>query len=341
MRALILALALCAVVLPAQAEQPIDWTTTEVEKLCVAGRVDDAISFPSIRTGALEVRRMLCVQKGTRRDVEDAFVRFVSDLARTDWFKEFGGFAGGGNPFQEVKSRIDLERPAYPTLTMSVNGPPALVQSEAALTFAPVDVATCDKQAGKGKGGSPRTCLDVLDEARGFFEYARTTLTTGRVLEFTEEVERLGKQWDDFLFHSRSETILELALNSAIYRANETAQFGPPPNRQFIILHPDIVIENVGGAIDGDKSKEALMVEVFGANWWDQKRWYVPTGVSAIVLYADRANVDDVGYGIAVHFRSVYTLGYADHGGDGGLFISMDLLKLVQDKKGMLEKYTR
>ena len=343
MRALFVSLALYFVVLPTQAQQqPIpDWTSTEVEKLCVAGRIDDAISFPSIRAGALDVRRTLCVQKGTRSDVQDAFVRFVTGLAGSDWFKKFGGFVDGRDPFEAVRDLIDLEKPTYPTLTMSLADLPEIVQSETAKPFAPADVEACDKLAGKGKDGSERTCRDVLDEVRSLFEYARSTLTAGRALEFTEQVASLGKQWDDFLFHSRSQTILELAANSAIYRANEPLQFGLPPNRQLIILHPNVVIENVSGAIDGDKTMDARMVEVFGLNWWNQMRWYLPTGVSAIALYADRADVDDVGYGLAVHFRSVYTLGYADHGGDDGFFISMDLLKLVQDKKGILDKYHR
>lgn len=341
MRPFTLACALALVVAPVRAQEVPEWDSREVQLLCVAAKVDDAHSFPAIRAGALEVRRALCLEKAGRSEVEGAYVRFVSELASSDWFSSFGGFSGGRNPFEAVRSQIDLERSRYPTLDLSSAETPELIQSDADELFAPASLSTCDAAAGKDKEGNERTCRDALAEVVRFYQYAQTTLSARQALEFTERVESLAGQWESFLFHSRSETILELAINSAIYRAHEPRQFGPPPSRQLIVLHPELVIENVEEALEGDKTKEALMVEVFGMNWWNQKRWYLPSGISAIALYTDRADIDDVGYGVALHFRGVYTLGFADHGGDGGIFASLDLLKFVQDRKGMLDKYTR
>jgi len=81
------------------------------------------------------------------------------------------------------------------------------------------------------------------------------------------------------------------------------------------------------------------MLEIIGVNWWRNTKWYKPSGVSAIALYTDRAGIDDVGYGVAIHFASKFTLGYADHGGSDGYFISVDLLELLKDKKTLLNEY--
>jgi hypothetical protein len=85
-------------------------------------------------------------------------------------------------------------------------------------------------------------------------------------------------------------------------------QFSTPPTVQWIVLHPNIVAENVAASAGGEKVKEALMIELAGANWWKQEQWYLPTGGSITGVYADRADVSESGYGVALHFRSVYSI---------------------------------
>jgi hypothetical protein len=99
------------------------------------------------------------------------------------------------------------------------------------------------------------------------------------------------------------------------------------------------VIENVDAALEGDQTKEALLIEAVGVNWWSERPWYMPSGGSLVALYSDRSATADVGYGVAVHFRGVYTVGYAVHDGDDGVFISVDLLKFFQDKRKIISTY--
>ena len=56
---------------------------------------------------------------------------------------------------------------------------------------------------------------------------------------------------------------------------------------------------------------------------------------------SDRSGIEDWGWGAALHFNSVYTLGVASHSGDPGFFVSTDLLKLFQSQEKTLGKFGR
>jgi hypothetical protein len=43
--------------------------------------------------------------------------------------------------------------------------------------------------------------------------------------------------------------------------------------------------------------------------------------------------------GVALHFRSVCSLGYTKHSGSDGFFVSFDLLKLLQNKQRVIEQF--
>ncbi|KKL95577.1 hypothetical protein LCGC14_1853200 [marine sediment metagenome] len=81
------------------------------------------------------------------------------------------------------------------------------------------------------------------------------------------------------------------------------------------------------------------MIEAIGVDWWKQDKWFLPSGGAIIATYSDRSGVDDWGYGVSLNFDSKFTLGASDHGGDIGFFITIDLLKLIQDKASTIKKY--
>lgn len=183
-------------------------------------------------------------------------------------------------------------------------------------------------------------CKSALIEFKRIYNFAQATLSQPKALSLVRYLGGLEKQWDDFYANGRSETIWEMLINGSRFQSsNEAYKFMPPPDSQIIFMHPGVVIENVADAHDGEQSREALMLEVVGINWWRNNKWYKPSGLSAIALYADRAGVDDTGYGIAIHFASKFSIGYANHGGAHGYFITIDLLQLLEDKKTLLNEY--
>lgn len=183
-------------------------------------------------------------------------------------------------------------------------------------------------------------CWNEVSAFEKIYTYAHKLLSDATAVHTLETLEMLDNQWERFLEKSKSQTIWELWVNSEIfYEESGEHKFKAPPSWQLVLLHPNIIIENVSDALDGEQLKEGLMVEVLGADWWVQDKWYLPSGGAFIATYSDRAGVEDWGYGISVNFASKFTIGAADHGGDIGYFVTVDLLKLLQDKKSVYESY--
>jgi hypothetical protein len=337
MRALIrtlirsLVLVLCVTASAWAADTPSS-KSTAAETLCKQTKLTDAKYFPSARESALKVRHVLCFEGGNQDAILNALVDFVEKQRGEHWFDRFGGFENNGDPLARVLELLNANRDQIPTIGLTasddleVAGKPFLVASR----------SKCDSAAKNGE-----QCGNVLDEFREYYAYAHATFAAKPALEFSNAVRVLEKDWDRYLNDTRSQTPLELLINSAVFKRKETLQFSAAPDMQWIVLHPSIVVENVQAAVDGENTKAAFMIELAGANWWRQEKWYVPTGGSIIAVYTDRPGVQDMGYGVALNFRSVYSIGYAVHDGEGGVFVSFDLLKLLQDEKKTLEMFIK
>ncbi len=205
------------------------------------------------------------------------------------------------------------------------------------------DLAKCDELAANmlsKKTQQNGHCLAALRDFEFNYNHAQAAYSQPIALEVAANLEALSKRWDRFYDESKSQMIWELVVNGMLFERNNTYEgFSEPPVWQLVFLHPTVVIQNVSEALDGSQLKGALMVEVIGADWWEQDRWYIPSGGSIVTTYSDRAGVQDWGYGVAINFDSQFTIGVTDHDGDIGYFITADLLKLLQGKKETLKSY--
>ncbi|MEE4301048.1 MAG: hypothetical protein V2J24_16525 [Pseudomonadales bacterium] len=288
-----------------------------------AGTLEDARFIPDVREAALAVARVQCAEDATQAELTAAFKNFVRGSA--GWFDPFGGFADGRRPMVFIAGNFDVYGDAgLPAIGLSLNDELSIGDQ----FFAPADEARCEAQA----GGAP--CGAVLDEFGTLYDYAQRAYARGARQQFVEDVREMSAEWDRFLTTSRAFSPLELALNSWLQRRNEGDAFERPPDRQWILLHPSFAIENVDDAVGGEQAQAALVIDVLGVNWWRQDRWYLPTGIAASYVYSDRPGVQNWGYGASVYFDSVYTVGYSNHDGDHGLYVTADLLKLFQDTLG-------
>jgi hypothetical protein len=325
-------LTLAAIPAVCTAQRPPPPSSLAASTLCQQSEVDPASYFPQMRESAIGVRRQLCVNGATRNGVFEALVAFIREQHRSKWFESFGGFENGTDPLMEALDSMNVEAQRVDTIAFSVSADPELLVGGGE-PIRPASLAVCDRRAGDGD------CAAVLQEFLTFYTYAHTTLASEGALIFASEVRGLSGEWNEYLSNSRSQTPLELLINSALFRHDETLQFSGPPGVQWIILHPSLVVENVEDALDGDNTQEALMIEVAGANWWRQDKWYVPSGSSLVAVYADRPEIEDFGYGVALHFRSVYSVGYTKHSGSDAIFVSFDLLKLLENKQRVIEQF--
>ena len=295
--------------------------------LCSGDGVDDAKFFPNLRDQALGVRRKLCVDAAPESETYQALFDMVN-INNGVWFSQYGGFENGSDPLQTILDAMvssDVESPfRVPNATLSLNDD-ILVGDD---VFRPASPDLCPASE----------CGPLFDEFLHYYNYAHTTLAAKGALSFARSINSLSKQWTNYLNNTRSQTPLELLINSKLFAHKELGQFAPPPDRQLIILHPSLVVENVDDAIEGEQTLEAIMVEFFGINWWRRSAWYRPSGASIIASYSDRPGVDDIGYGVAIHFRSLYSIGYVNHGGADGVLLSFDLLKLLENKTTVLKQ---
>tara|TARA_R110001599_G_scaffold333327_1_gene549249 strand:- start:1789 stop:2862 length:1074 start_codon:yes stop_codon:yes gene_type:complete len=196
----------------------------------------------------------------------------------------------------------------------------------------------CDDAA--KENSSNMDCQSALKEFETIYNFAQRTYAQPLAIELSKRLGFLEQRWDDFYNKSKSQTLGEMTINGWFFKKeNKEHEFAEPPNWQLVFMHPTIVVENVAGAIDGDQLKEAIMIEAIGADWWQQDKWFLPSGGALIATYSDRADVDDWGYGIAFNFNSKFTLGASNHDGDVGILITIDFLKLIQDKASIIDSY--
>lgn len=325
--------------------QPPVISTTEPPPICkmvpAAG-----VYFTEMREAAIAVHRELCIKGGNEEQVFQALVTFIEQQRQQNLFAAFGGFANGLDPLAVASAGVTTEpRRQVPAVGIGDDGAGNDALLIGPTAFEPRDTAACDREAERRAAGltpaAPPTCLAALREFLAHYNYAQAPFSSPLAFAFAKAANTLSQEWDRYLNETRSQTPLELLVNTAVFRRSETSTSGfrSPPTVQWIVLHPNLVVENVSDAIDGEDTIEALMIELAGINFWRTEKWYVPSGGSIVSVYSDRPGVDDAGYGIALHFRSVYSLGFTSHDGDDGWFVSFDLLKLLQDKQKVLDEF--
>lgn len=329
---------------------------SDFESICAIEST--GIYFPALRDEAVAVRNRLCEEHAGTDVIFDSLADFI-DRARLQ--RLFGGFGGFVNtqPGAALQDPIDAAwsnirfgaEPEVPPLAETLVDLEIEVNGE---VFRVADVNRCEAEARSRAAASPSagdgSCLDAVGELIDVYNIAQSALASPLALAFANAARAIDADWQTYLDEMRGQTLLELAINTKLYRRKHEgamAGFTPAPDRQWIVLHPGLVVENVGDAVDGENTKEALMLELVGMNWWRnrvnddgrERGRFAPSGFSIISVYSDRPGVTDAGYGLALHFDSVYTLGFTSHDGDNGVFVSFDLLKLLQDKQKALEEY--
>lgn len=180
-------------------------------------------------------------------------------------------------------------------------------------------------------------CFTLLSQL-GKVTQTINSSTNVKILE--ETYNNLGlysRSWSEYFTEARSQTFIELSLNTWLYKDElQRGENVPPPDWQAIFLHPGAGIEYVSDAPDGDQQGEVLVMEWVGFNFWNAS---LPWGASIISAYADRASGDDHAYGLMVHIDNRYSIAYTDRDEGEGILVSVDLLKFFEDKKSNLDNY--
>lgn len=191
------------------------------------------------------------------------------------------------------------------------------------------EVPQCDTVA-PGK-----SCKDVFrDFAKAFNPYRSAY---NNIYDNQEQLNALGERWNRFLDAGKSQTALEVYLTTMMYRGElQKNHLVGPPDYQIIALHPHLIYDSMDKAPDGSQQEMGMAVEWFGVNFWDMK---VPLGLSLASAYVDRPDVEDVGHGVMLHINNHYAIGWAKHKDDSSIYVTIDLLKMFEDKKQQYDRY--
>jgi hypothetical protein len=147
--------------------------------------------------------------------------------------------------------------------------------------------------------------VEIVTDAT-LVERVNGRLSTDERAALVKYVTALDQRWDDYFNRAPSQFPWELGVNSAIYRKHERRGYNEPPSWQLIVLHPTAGYEYVHDA--KEKFKAALALETIGY-------FTHSVGASLAVVWADRADADHLGYGLALHWQNKVTIGVTHHGG--------------------------
>ena len=206
------------------------------------------------------------------------------------------------------------------------------------------DLKACAEQfpgSGGGEAGFElRGCYNVFED----LELAVGGYKRGYQAVYARNAEKTFKEissdWNRFFDEARSMTFVDLILTSYFERKHmRVGYIEGPPRRQWFALHPNVTLQYVDGAPEGERFKPGLSMEWFGINYWDESPLGFPVGISATTVYADVPDVDSVGHGLTLHVNNRFTVGWARHGSDNSFHVSADLLSLFQEKEQQFRKY--
>jgi len=153
------------------------------------------------------------------------------------------------------------------------------------------------------------------------------------ITQVWKKIKKLDTSWDKYTKSSRSQTLIELWMNS---HNHSDEYFMPPPEWQWIFFHPVCVFEYIdNSAFDGEQGDTGWGLEIIGFDYWGQgeRKFYKPSGFSGILTYVDRAEVNDWGYGCMIHFKHLFSIGYARHDKEDAFLINLDVWKLIDSQK--------
>jgi len=205
-----------------------------------------------------------------------------------------------------------------------------------------------------GESLASPTCRKAYEAAKRFIQYTSATEFLLRMYvdfkfqELHEELDLYNQQWEKYFGEARSQYVWELKFNSSRYAKKIRKQegdlaksgFKPPPNDQWILLHPSVALEYIDSAAQGDRLREALLLEWIGYNRWTWRGsiMHKPMGLSIVTAISDRASTDTLSHGLVFHYNHRFSVGVTYRADSKtGIFITYDLAKHITERSAQIE----
>ncbi len=313
-------------------------------------KVQTSQFFPEIQREARRLDNLVvdAIRVPTRQSIEQGFPaatrefgRFVredvaqrlkpSDLEKLPPMLDyFADVLSANDGFPKQLPQLVVQRDGFTVLFYKFTGDPADNVGSITLNSGQINVVTSNGSV----AATRETAVESLADAIAPYKLNAAAFTAH---ETRVRLLALADDWDAYFEKGRPQTFWDIAVTSLFeYRHIKTDHLVGPPARQWFVLHPNVVVENLSAAPAGSQLKGAVSIEWIGVNWWNLK---VPVGISLSSLYSDRQGAAHVGHGVTLYFANKYCIGWANHGGKNGFFVSLDALQLINSKKSKLESY--
>ncbi len=220
----------------------------------------------------------------------------------------------------------------------SIDRPVRLTSGD--LISTPESQDQCDAAVSRLAAGTD--CNEYLKEFSDIYKAVHTLYASADAAIAAAQLMELDNHWSQFMNETVDQTPLELWWNGRLFRQKHKGYRGfvSPPKWQHVLLKPYVAVDWVGDAPDGSQVQEAVVLDIWGLKRWDarQTKWYKPIGGSIHIAASDRANQEDWGVGLSVHFTEMHTIGITSYDGEVGVFLSFDLWKNATDKYQTADK---
>lgn len=337
----------------AYAQDQVD--NNEIKFSCKKDTTEDSKFFPEIQMAARKLNQAICdsilaptsdsITDGFPKDQVTSFGMLVNRNASYKFEKvNFDIMNEQLKYFEETLSTGELYPKSMPILNV-IKGATGPRDKE----FYSYFTGNTDNQIKIAKGDnekclSPNTfevpCSSVLKDLNDAIYPYQHNANAYTAFDTRVKLTALAKDWDSYFETARAQTFADITITTWFEKRHFKKDYlVGPPERQWFILHPNIALEFVDGAPDGEKFKAALYIEWIAVNWWKDSFIGIPFGVSLSSIYSDRPDVEGIGHGVTLNFDNKYVIGYSNHDGEHGFYVSLDVLKLFENKKKQANRY--
>lgn len=286
-------------------------------------------SFPEVARQAQESARLFCTSWLSEPTEEQRTATLRASLVELGYSTR-SAFRVKGWSFSEQLDDLDAAFSAFGTdeqkLPELTSGSDPFGNAFARFNGVPAPSVKLSDMCGGG-------CRSEVSELAEVFNGYRSPYNDLYDASNKALLQSLNRDWDRFLEVSKSQTFLEVLLTTQFQQDHFKADHlvGPPP-MQVIAVHPQVVYE-ASSSIDDEFG---LAIEWIGVNFWNRK---VPLGVSFATVHTRVNGERETRKGFMLHIHNRYSIGWAKGDDDSGVFVTIDLLKMVTDGKAQLNSY--
>lgn len=302
----------------------------------------EPVHFKALYNDSKQLGKAICDSNGKTIELDSLFGQFVNkieqvveaDFKTTEYYDELNAQVSHFKTLSLSLSELGVDKAIMPYFKVKKH-PFNLDDTNLYFHFESWDIEG-DVDTASPECNQAPSCKDLLESLEVAINQYKKPYVHSSANATTKQITVLRKAWDNYFEEARSQTLWDAILTTKMEEDYLTQdKLVGPMQRQWFLVHPSLIIENVSASLDGEETQQGLAVEWIGVNWWNKETSPIgiPFGISLASVYSSRSDIDDAGHGVMMTFNNSLSIGWADHGGYDGYYVSFDFLSLLTKKK--------